>query len=157
MKKYIISFLALTTFGCNDFLDRQPLDTPSSASFYANEAEMKLGLTGVYSASFWTSRGLVPDVKRIEATTDLIISRSTDPEAIIAMGDAGPFVNGNAWSELEWTQEYRLIARANEFLEGMKRGEAVTPKASFAKMRSEALVMRAWAYFHLINLYGDVV
>lgn len=157
MKKYILSCLALATFGCSDFLDRQPLDTPSSATFYANEAEIKIGLTGVYNTAFWSNRGLVPDLKRIEATTDLIIARTGDPESVVSMGDAGPFVNGNVWPELEWTQGYKLVARTNEFLEGMKRAEAVTPKTSFAKMRAEALVMRAWAYFHLMNWFGEVV
>lgn len=158
MKKYFfILFLAFASMSCDDFLNRQPLDTPSSASFLANEAEIKLALTGVYSAAFWTRTGLVPDLKRIEATTDLIIARKTDPESLIAQGDNGPFVAGNAWSENEWAQGYKVVARANDVLEGMKRGESATPKASFAKMRAEALVLRAWAYFNLMVWYGDPV
>lgn len=158
MKKYfLILSLAVLSFGCDDFLDRQPLDTPSSATFFSNEAEIKIGLTGVYNAAFWNNRGLVPDLKRIEGATDLIISRKTDPEALMAMGDAGPFVTGNAISELGWQQGYRVVARANDVLQGMKRGEAKTPKAAYARMRGEALTLRAWAYLHLITWYGDVV
>ncbi len=159
MKKYII-FASLLTLAvsCKDgFLDRQPLDQASTTTFYSNEAEIKLGLTGVYNASFWTRSGLVPDLKRIEASTDLIISRSGDPEAQIARGDNGPFIPGNAWSENQWGQGYRVIARANEMLEGMKRGEATTPKLAFNRMRGEALTLRAWAYFNLMVWYGDPV
>jgi starch-binding outer membrane protein, SusD/RagB family len=159
MKKYII-FASLLTLAvsCKDgFLDRQPLDQASTTTFYANEAEIKLGLTGVYNAAFWTRSGLVPDLKRIEASTDLIISRSGDPEAQIARGDNGPFIPGNAWSENQWGQGYRVIARANEMLEGMKRGEASTPKIAFNRMRGEALTLRAWAYFNLMVWYGDPV
>lgn len=158
MKKYlIIGLLAVVSLGCDDFLDRQPLDTPSSATFYSNEAEIRIGLTGVYNAAFWNSRGLVPDLKRIEGTTDLIISRKTDPESLVAQGDAGPFVIGNAMSETGWQQGYRLVARANDLLEGMKRGEAATSKAAYARMRAEALTLRAWAYLNLITWFGDVV
>jgi starch-binding outer membrane protein, SusD/RagB family len=147
----------LLMFGCTEFLDRQPLDAPSSANFFANEAEIRLGLTGVYNASFWARTGNVPDLKRIEGATDLVISRKTDPESLIAQGDNGPFVPGNAWSENSWGQGYRVIARANDLLEGMKRGEAATPKAAYARMRGEALTMRAWAYLNLMTWYGDVV
>lgn len=150
------AFLLLLS-GCENFLDRQPLDTPSSATFYSSEAEIRIGLTGVYNAAFWNSRGSVPDLKRIEGSTDLIISRKTDPEALAAMGDAGPFVIGNALSENGWVQGYRLVARANDLLEGMKRGEAKTAKAAYARMRGEALTLRAWAYLNLISWYGDVV
>ena len=158
MKKivYIIALAALAS-GCQDFLDRQPLDTPSSATFYSNEAEIRIGLTGVYNAAFWNNRGNVPDLKRMESTTDLVISRKTDPEAQIAMGDQGPFVIGNAISELGWAQGYKLIARANDLLEGMKRGETQTSKTTYARMRGEALTLRAWAYLNLMNWYGDVV
>ncbi|MFC0181831.1 RagB/SusD family nutrient uptake outer membrane protein [Pseudarcicella hirudinis] len=158
MKKYIyLLSLAFTLISCEDFLNRQPLDTPSSVTFYSNEAEIKIGLTGVYNASFWNSRGSVPDLKRVEATTDLIISRKSDPEAIIAMGNSGPFVIGNTMSDWGWTQAYKLVSRANDFLEGMKRGESLTSKASFARMRGEALTLRAWAYLNLITWYGDVI
>jgi starch-binding outer membrane protein, SusD/RagB family len=155
--KTLIILLATVVFGCTDFLDRQPLDSPSSSTFYANEAEIRLGLTGVYNANFWSRVGNVPDLKRIEGTTDLVISRKTDPESLVAQGDNGPFVAGNAWSDNSWGQGYKVIARANDLLEGMKRGEAVTPKASFAKMRGEALTLRAWAYLNLMTWYGDPI
>ena len=160
MKKYIILAAVLTlSVSCGkDFLDRQPLAETSTSIFYINEAEMKLGLTGVYNASFWSRLGNVPDLKRIEGSTDLVISRSGDAEAVIARGDNGPFlITGNAWVDNSWAQAYRLVARANEMLEGMKRGEAATSKVAFARMRGEALTLRAWAYFNLMNWYGDPV
>ena len=159
MKKIVFPiFLIFALSACKDsFLDRQPLDAPSTTSFYSNEAEIKLGLTGVYNAAFWARAGNVPDLKRIEGSTDLIISRKTDPEALIAMGNNGPFVSGNAWSDNAWVQGYKVVVRANDMLDNMKRGEAATPKASFAKMRAEALTLRAWAYFNLMVWYGDPV
>ncbi|WP_394994519.1 RagB/SusD family nutrient uptake outer membrane protein [Emticicia sp.] len=158
MKKIIyIALLASVSLGCEDFLDRQPLDTPSSASFLANEAEIKQSLTGVYNATFWNRTGFVPDLKRIEGTTDIQISRKSDPESLIAQGDNGPFIPGNGWSDNAWTQGYKVVSRANELLDGMKRGEAATPKTSYAKMQAEAITLRAWAYFNLMVWYGDVV
>jgi starch-binding outer membrane protein, SusD/RagB family len=158
-KKFLyIVFSSICLFGCSDsFLDRQPLDAPATSNFFSNEAEIKLGLTGVYNASFWQRVGNVPDLKRIEAATDLVISRKADPESLIAQGDNGPFINGNAWSDNSWGQGYRVIVRANDMLDNMKRGEATTPKVAYARMRAEALTLRAWAYFNLMVWYGDVV
>lgn len=159
MKK-ILSFLFITVVmaSCSDsFFDKQPLDAPATSTFLATEADIKLGLSGVYNAAWWQRAGNVPDLKRIEGTTDILISRKTDPESLVAMGDNGPFVMGNAWSELSWGQAYRVVARANDFLEGMKKGEKVTPKVSFDRMRAEALTLRAFAYFQLMVWYGDVV
>lgn len=153
-----LALIILVLSACNEeFLDRQPLDAPSTSTFYSNEAEIKLGLTGVYNAAFWARAGNVPDLKRIEGTTDLVISRKTDPESLIAQGDNGPFTPGNAWSDNSWAQGYRVVARANDMLEGMLRGKDATPAASYAKMRAEALALRAWAYFNLMVWYGDPV
>ena len=161
MKKifyFLPLFLLVFMPSCKDsFLDKQPLDSPSTTTFLSTEAEIKLGLTGIYSAIFMRNNGNVPDFKRIEGSTDLVISRKTDPEALIAMGDNGPFTNGNAWSDLSWTFAYRIVSRANDVLEGMKKGEKATPKAAFARMRGEALTLRAMAYFYLTLWYGDVV
>ncbi len=159
MKNFIyLAVLLCLVWGCKEeFLDRQPLDSPSTSTFYSNEAEIRLGLTGVYSAAFWARAGNVPDLKRIEGATDLVISRKTDPESLIAQGDNGPFIQGNAWSENAWGQGYRVIARANDMLSGMERGKSATPLASYNKMRAEALTLRAWAYFNLMVWYGDPV
>jgi starch-binding outer membrane protein, SusD/RagB family len=159
MKK-IFSFLILAMLisSCKDrFLDKQPLDSPSTTTFLSTEAEIKLGVTGIYSEIFMRNVGNVPDFKRIEGSTDLVISRKTDAESLIAMGDNGPFTIGNAWSDLAWGQAYEIVSRANDVLEGMKKGETVTPKATYARYRGEALTLRAMAYFYLMVWYGDVV
>lgn len=152
----ILIMIALMSCG-KEFLDRQPLDAPSTTNFFSNEAEIKLGLTGVYSAAFWARLGNVPDLKRIEGSTDLVISRSGDQEALIARGDNGPFIFGNAWSENAWSQGYRVVVRANDMLDNMVRGKAATPAAAYNRMRGEALTLRAWAYFNLMVWYGDPV
>ena len=41
------------------------------------------------------------------------------------MGDAGPFLVSNGLTVVAWGQEYKLVARANQQLSGMKNGEAM--------------------------------
>ena len=45
---------------------------------------------------------------------------------------------------------------ANSFLEGMTIGKANTSATAYARMRSEALVLRAVSYYYLMSWFGDV-
>ena len=159
MKKiFFIVFTALTGLlcGCEKFLDRKPLDASASSTFLSNEAEMALGVNGVYASAFWAIANNVPLLYSIESTTDLAIRRTGNPEDQIAMGDAGPFLVSNGLTVTAWGQEYKLVARANQQLEGMRRGEANVDPKTYGQMKAEVLVLRAWAYFHLVSQFGDV-
>lgn len=159
MKKiFYIIMLGVTISGCEKTLDLQPLDTISSTNFLTNEAEIKLGLTGVYNGAQWNYGATnTPLLKRIEAATDFGLSRKgSDQEDLMALGDNGPFINGNAIPASAWSNAYALISRTNSFLEGMKHGETATPAVAYKRMRSEALVLRAWSYYHLMAWFGDV-
>ena len=160
MKK-ISSILMLTALlglaGCSKFLDRQPLDSSSSATFMQSEEEMNLALNGVYAAAFWQFPNNAPLLFAIESSTDLAIKRTGNAEDQVAMGDGGPFLIGNSLPGNSWTQAYRLVSRANTMLDGMTKGKDNVAPASYARLRAEALVLRAWAYYHLIGWFGDPV
>ena len=94
MKKifFLSVFASLILFSaCNKFLDRQPLDSLSSETFFQTEAEMELGLNGVYAASFWAFPNNMPLLWAIETTTDVALKRVGNAEDQIAAGDGGPF------------------------------------------------------------------
>ena len=53
MKNYIkivVLVCSISLFGCEDYLDRYPLNNPSDATFLSNETELKMAVTGCYSA-----------------------------------------------------------------------------------------------------------
>ncbi|MGI8634474.1 MAG: RagB/SusD family nutrient uptake outer membrane protein, partial [Segetibacter sp.] len=159
MKKVVIIILISTAgslFGCNKFFDRKPLDASASSTFLSNEAEMDLGLTGVYASVFWAVANNIPLPYSMESTTDLALRRTGNSEDQVAMGDAGPFLVSNGLTVVAWNQEYTLIARSNQQLEGMKIGAAKVDAKTYGRMRAEVLVLRAWAYFHLMSQFADV-
>jgi hypothetical protein len=98
----------------------------------------------------------VPLPYSIESTTDLAIRRTGNSEDQIAMGDAGPFLVSNGLTVIAWDQEYKLVARANQQLQGMQKNAANVDAKTYGRMRAEVLVLRAWAYFHLMSQFGDV-
>jgi starch-binding outer membrane protein, SusD/RagB family len=160
MKKILIIILAVVTLacaGCKKFLDRQPLDSSSSETFLSNEDEMNLGMNGVYASAFWIQANNTPLLFAIESTTDVAIRRTGNAEDQIALGDAGPFLVNNSLTVTCWQQAYKLVSRANQQLEGMQRGQANVDPKTYGRIRAEALVLRAWAYYHIMGWFGDPV
>lgn len=160
MKKIssILLFTAvLIASGCNKFLDRQPLDSASSSTFMQTEDEMNLALNGVYAAAFWQFPNNTPLLFAIESATDLAIKRTGNAEDQVAMGDGGPFLINNDLPNRSWTQAYRLVTRANIMLDGMTKGQGNVSAARYARLRAEALVLRAWGYYHIMGWFGDPV
>ena len=49
--EFILSVLSvvLSLSSCADFMDRYPLDSPSTETFYSNDEEMTLALNGCYT------------------------------------------------------------------------------------------------------------
>lgn len=158
-KKYMfmpLVALLLLTSGCEKFLDRKPLDASSSTNFLSNTEEMELGLNGVYGAAFWQFPNNTPLLFAVEASTDLAIKRGGNAEDQVALGNAGPFLVNNALVNTCWSNAFRLIQRANQQLKGMENGKDNVPAATYDRIKAETLVLRAWAYFHLLYMFGDV-
>lgn len=148
--------LVLVTASCNKHLDRKPLDAASASTFLSNTEEMEQGLNGVYASAMWVFPNNTPLLFAVEASTDMAIKRGGNAEDLVAMGEAGPFSINNSLVNTCWSQAYRLIQRANQQLAGMENGKANVPSTTFGRIKAEALVLRAWGYFHLLYMFGDV-
>lgn len=148
MKSYVFIF-ALLLLSCNSYLDRQPLDTPVTTNYYINEDQINQGLTGVYNSTYWTVGLNIP----IQVLYDLYTEIGVERQPGIA---SGSFDATNGTVSSAWSYMYTTIARANSLLDGMKRGKDNTPPDSYNRMEAEAKVLRAWAYYNLIGLFGDV-
>jgi hypothetical protein len=159
MKKYFIIPTLLAAFAissCNKFLDRKPLDASSSATFLSNQAEMEQGLIGTYASAMWVIANNTPMHFAIESSTDMAIKRGGNAEDLIAMGDGGPFLVNNAICISSWNQAFKLVQRANQQIVGMENGKVNVSAVVYNRIKAEALVLRAWGYFHLMTWFGDV-
>lgn len=159
MKKNIILLFMLSALAfssCTKFLDRKPLDASSSSTFLSNQAEMEQGLVGVYASATWVFPNNTPLLFAIESTTDIGLKRGGNSEDLIAMGDGGPFLVSNQLTTLSWGQAYKLVQRANQQLSGIENNKDNVSPNVFGKIKAETLVLRAWAYYHLMSWFGDV-
>lgn len=63
--------------------------------------------------------------------------------------------SNNSLSNTTWATSYKIIYDTNAILEGLQSAEGVTPPVK-AQLQGEALFVRAFHYFYLVNLFGDV-
>jgi starch-binding outer membrane protein, SusD/RagB family len=158
MKKifYIpILILPLLIGSCKKYLDRKPLDASASSTFFTNQDEMDQSLNGVYASTLWTFPNNTPLLFAIESSTDISLRRDQNSEDFIALGQ-GNFFNNNSIVSSSWGQAYKLVQRANEHLRGIEKGKANVSAQYFARTKAEALTLRAWGYFHLLYMFGDL-
>lgn len=67
----------------------------------------------------------------------------------------GVNTNNTAIDGAFWDPAYRYIYGANAVLEGLERSTAVTATTK-KQLQGEALFIRAFCHFYLVNLFGDV-
>lgn len=156
MKKIYRIFATVLLLGvtsaCEDALDKVPLDGPSDETFFSNEAELKLGINGVYQDLYWMN--FVPDQIILDNLTDLGFLRG-DQNGMEAFG-RGTHSSETAGGTRTWALMYNGIARANNLLKNMERAREVVTEDLYNRIQAEALVLRAYYYYWLISLYGDV-
>ncbi|MDF9797588.1 hypothetical protein OKW21_002851 [Catalinimonas alkaloidigena] len=134
--------------GCKDFLEEVPLDAPATGQFFNNEAEMNVALNGVYKSIYW-NYGNTAYQSYMDGWTDLGLHRAVE------LGE-GNFDVFNSHSSLIWNKAYTSIQRANTMLEGMERGKDNVSADAYERFRAEVKGLRAYAYFYLTYMFGDV-
>jgi hypothetical protein len=135
---------------CKKFLDKKPSFLVPE-NYYSNEKEVNSALAGVYDIlsqeSMWG--GQIPI--RHNATTD---------ESFFSYNSftSGPFRYNydasDAYVAALWKNLYVAIERANSLLANMDKADMDNGKKSV--IRGEALFLRAFYYFTLVQYYGDV-
>lgn len=151
MKKtpLILSLILSMAFsGCQkDFLDRNPKDAYSNSSLWSSESDALTALNGCYNS--W-SDGY--HVIYMDGLSDNVYSQYYwEGYTSLGNGSASP---SDTWISDRWTPSYSTIQKCNWFLENVDN----TPMAENLKtrMKAEARFLRAYQYFTLTQLYGDV-
>ncbi|WP_104384396.1 RagB/SusD family nutrient uptake outer membrane protein [Sphingobacterium sp. HMA12] len=150
MKKTLILslFLSITVTGCQkDFLDRNPKDAYSNSSLWSSENDALVALNGCYNS--W-SDGY--HVLYMDALSDNVYSQYYwEGYTSLGNGSGSP---SDTWITDRWSPSYSTIQKSNWFLENVDK----TPmdEALKTRMKAEARFLRAYQYFTLTQLYGDV-
>ena len=152
-KFFFATLVLFTVSACEDALDKLPLDAPSDETFFSNETELKLALTGAYRDIYWRS-GSLPYPALLDNAADLGFLR-TDFSGMQAYSRGAHSSNTSGFSET-WDRMYSGIGRCNNLLVNMTKAHEVVSEDVYNRIQAEALYLRAYYYSWLIQLYGDV-
>lgn len=155
--KYISKLLTLMMgffllSSCDEFLEEDLRDEITPDAFFTNDEEAELSVNGVYRLyhdnNLYRQRGL-----------DNYYTSGADIQA--ANRDVNGAIHnyliqeGTADGNGTWIQLYRVVNNTTEFITNIEGNESLSEGVRNQRL-GELLFLRALAYFHLTNLWGDV-
>ncbi|MDR0574871.1 MAG: RagB/SusD family nutrient uptake outer membrane protein [Tannerella sp.] len=154
MKKniFFIVTLSATLLSCESFLDLAPENQINTQSFYRNQNDFQAALYGAYA-----SLQGIHDISFLymsEMTTDNAEIQLSNPTAQELEFDQINFTPTNGYAGSCWSSFYTLIARTNTILGRIEN--ASFDETAKKSIQGQCLFLRAYAYFNLVRLFGDV-
>lgn len=152
--------LFISFYSCQDELNTNPLNSPSTALFWADEASAKQALIGVYQGTTGGSKGWGFTAYNGTFWMDL-----ASDNAVNVLGlntDYCNLTNGNLSASNPivtnfWAGAYNKIMLANDFIMNISKMPAGSiSDASKLRMTAEARFLRGIEYFYLAQFYGSV-
>lgn len=153
--KYImIVFLVISFFSCNDdYLVKFPINTPSSSTFIQTEGELEFAINGAYQNMGARTIQSLPIEGFLDSWSDIGWDRVELNSQSLGNGNAN---SANGFLLNVWRWAYNGIQRCNFILENADRITDIKNQAKFDQILAEAKFIRAYYYYHLIELFGGV-
>ena len=155
MKKiqYIFLLLVLPFIGCSD-LEEEPISILSPNGFFKSVEDVQTTINGSFGnmaeEAFWGRKFSLPLLLRSD---------------MVGIGDQGTagrrkdhdnfsVADDNGMITAFWPRSYQIIAGANEAILGGKSLDLNDDKIN--PVIAQAHFIRAYTYFHLVRLFGDI-
>jgi len=152
-------FLLFITQGCKKFIDVPPPGTETyEPVVFTSNVTATAAVTGIYSDMLAHNGLFSGNTRSVTAlgalSADELESYSTEIVPREFYGNAISPANAAIETAL-WNEAYQHIYAANAVLEGLEKSAVVSP-ATRVQLQGEALFIRAFCHFYLVNLFGDV-
>ena len=159
IKIIVLLLLGVVVSSCeSDFLEPTPSSGVTSGSYYTNATEVETavvnmydGIQGVNSTSTNDNHSVMYEFYLTEMRSDNTRTKSSEGEA--AQFESYNVEATNGIVRDYYASFYNTIFRANVVLENLDVIEDASLSAAF---EGEAKFIRAYAYFNLVRLYGDI-
>lgn len=152
--KIFLSLLILLLSGCSDFLDETPKGRYTTENFYKTEEHAFLALTGVYNKASFVSTDNALWVFGDVVSDDAVKGGSPGDQSEIQFLEEFNYSSNNGYLLKIWTDYYEGITRANYLLH--YAGNISMDAALKARILGEAKFLRAYFYFSLVNIFGEI-
>lgn len=154
---FIISLLSLFLLGsCSKFVDiAPPKNEVAGGLAFADDQTAEAAVVGMYANmnSY--------NYQFANVLGNILVGMSADEiyyAASFASFDEfryNKLSTSNSYVGMLWSQPYALIYQANACLAGLRKSSSLTPAVK-TELMGEALFVRSFCYFYLVNYFGDV-
>lgn len=163
IKPIILCLGYLLTISCEDFVDLEPPNYKMvTETVFENDETAMAAITGIYnelfsSASF--SNGYISSVTILAGMSSDIFETTSATDTRYGpfqQNQISPRGTPDASANYElWSSAYNIIYMANSVLEGLSNSDQLSEE-TLTIAEGQARFIRAFTYFYLVNLYGDV-
>lgn len=146
--KYIfLVLLLLQITACSDnFLQTEPKNRLSNASFWNTDEDAELAVNALYDH-------LKTAIFRWDSISD--IGKPNDPSNSASQNVQGLQSSTSGYGRGIWGNSYEAIRAVNDFLVNIEQIESDDPEF-VNRLKAEARFIRAYQYSYLVMFYGDV-
>ena len=145
--------MAINASGCKKLIEIDPpINETPSATIYTSDKAALGALSGMYT--YFSQAGI--------QTTGLSVNNSLMADDLRYLGAVTSIQDyaNNTYTSVtasndQFTSFYGIIYRANAIILGLQQYNGTTDRIK-TQLTAEAKLMRAYCYFHLVNLFGDV-
>lgn len=153
INKIILASGALLLSSCEKFVDLgAPPTQVIAGDAFATDASANSAIRGLYTSALSINLSGTSTFYPGVAADDLQYN-ATDPNTSEFASNSLLNTNGNVANF--WSNCYQLIKNTNNAISGLEASTTLTSTVK-DQLLGEAKFFRAYAYFYLVNLYGDV-
>jgi hypothetical protein len=159
IKILVMLLLGIIIVSCqSDFLEPEPSSGISADNYYATAAEIETAVINMYDGIQGVNSNDTDDNHGVQYEFYITEMRSDNTRTKSQEGEAAQFESYNVTATNGIVSDYygsfyNIIFRANVVLDNLGVVEDAAVAAAF---EAEAKFVRAYAYFNLVRLYGDI-
>lgn len=154
---FIVFSVCLIQSSCEDFVDVElPDNRIVSETVFTNDETANSAVMGIYNELFKAdfANGDFSSVTMLGELAADNFQTTVINDALREFEDNDLLTN-NSYNLNLWSSAYNIIYMCNSVIEGLNTFQGVSEKTK-DKLMAEAQFVRAFVYFHLVNLYGDI-
>lgn len=154
MKKILLIMIcSMAAFATSCSLEETPYSITSEKLGQTEEGAEQL-VTGIY-ATFWDNWSME---QTYMAWMDYDNDHCGAPAWVLSSAGSGDITGHYAYNTNNdlWSVFYRMISRANKAKEALESTDSYQTESAVRQLYGETLFLRAFAYFHLVRMYGAV-
>lgn len=151
--------IAASTSSCERYLDLKPSSQMITRENVFNEnATAIAAVVGMYeellNSNSFSSGGMRGIGALAGLSADELVNLAGNEDFVVYENNELTAEN-SVLRDSYWGWTYHIIYQANSVIEGLAASEGVTPD-QIQQLTGEALFVRAYCHFYLVNLFGDV-